>query len=120
MANEGYDLVVAYWHGSDDAQAQVWRAMRTGGSEAVVLLERLAAAAPDDSALCGLGAGPFEDLVMWHGLPLMDDLDAALEREPRLRTAVRCVRVGVEELESDVSFRKFYLGRDELDGTPEL
>jgi hypothetical protein len=110
MANQGPDLVAAYWQESDDARAQVWRAMKTGTSDAVILLERLAAAAPDDSALGALGAGPFEDLVNWHGLPLMDELDAALEREPRLRTAVRYVRVGVEQLESDVSFRKFYSG----------
>ena len=78
--------------------AKAQEAMWTGGLEAVALLERLAAAAPDDLALGTLGAGAFEDLVDVHGLKLGDDLDAALQREPRLREAVRHVRSGSSSL----------------------
>ena len=83
--------------------------MRTGGVAAVNLIESLARHAPNDAALFKLGAGPLEDLVNWHGRHLAAELDAALDREPRLRLAVPMVRVGREQLESDVSFVKFFM-----------
>jgi hypothetical protein len=108
MVNDDSDIAAAYWGGSDAAHDRVANVIRTGGRPAVLLLEQLATTAPDEMALGTLGAGPFEDLVRWEGLALADELDAALERQPRLRTAVRFVHVGVESLESDISFRKFY------------
>ncbi|MFI5282227.1 MAG: hypothetical protein ACHQ0J_03765 [Candidatus Dormibacterales bacterium] len=108
MANEDTDLADAYWGRSEAAHNRVENAIRAGGRAAVLLLEQLAAAAPDEAALCSLGAGPLEDLVRWEGVALADELDSALERQPKLRVALRCVRVGVETLDSDISFRKFY------------
>lgn len=90
--------------GNGIAYAEVDHVMRRGGGEAVKLLVELASAAPDEESLGSLGAGWFEDLVRWHGVPLAAELDAAMDREPKLRKAVTYVRLGVEQLESDVSF----------------
>ena len=105
-------LAAAYWAGSDEAGNQVDHAIMAGGPDAVLLLECLAKRAPNDEALGSLGAGEMENLVRMHGFELMDELDAALSREPRLRAALYNVRVGTEELPSDVNFRPFYLGRE--------
>lgn len=99
----------AYWSGDDSADFATRDSIRTGGVAAVNLIESLARHAPNDAALGNLGAGPLEDLVNWHGRHLAAELDAALDREPRLRLAVPMVRVGPEQLESDVSFVKFFM-----------
>ncbi|MEA2646599.1 MAG: hypothetical protein QOE92_1682 [Chloroflexota bacterium] len=85
--------------------------MREGGPVAIELLEWLAKEAPTEDALANLGAGPMEDVVRRHGFELIDELDAAIEREPSLKLAVQHVRVGVEQLGADVNFRSFYLGK---------
>src|SRR5881409_316979 len=99
----------AYWSGDDSADVATRDSIRTGGVAAVNLIESLARHAPNDAALGNLGAGPLEDLVNWHGRHLAAELDAALDSEPRLRLAVPMVRVGPEQLESDVSFVKFFM-----------
>jgi hypothetical protein len=103
-------VVRPYWAGDDDgwAYGAIDSVMRAGGPDAVRVIEMLAAGAPDTDALRKLGAGFLEDLVRWHGLALAAELGAALERQPRLRVAVSVVRVGVEQLESDSSFVRFY------------
>ena len=110
LPNVDESVLRHYWDGDNDGQAHaaIDRAMRDGGPDAVRVIEMLAAGAPDTDALLNLGAGFFEDLVRWHGLALAGELDAALEREPRLRVAVTAVRVGVERLESDASFVRFF------------
>jgi hypothetical protein len=100
--------VQRYWADDEDARNEVENAIRRGGPDAVALIEQLAASAPDAASLGSLGAGPLEDLVRWEGLALAAQLDAALEREPKLRQAVRYLRVGVEQLEEDVSFVRFF------------
>jgi hypothetical protein len=54
------------------------------------LLVELADAAPDDSALAYLGAGPIEDFLVRHGASATDAVEAAAGRHPRFQTAVRC------------------------------
>ncbi|WP_052667924.1 DUF6869 domain-containing protein [Nitriliruptor alkaliphilus] len=66
--------------------------------------------APDDDALCWLGAGPVEDLAVHHGNAFIDQFVLAGRRDPRFRAALRCawldgaskqVRVALESLRSD-------------------
>jgi hypothetical protein len=107
-ADGRHTLVQRYWGDDEDAYGEVDHAMRAGGRDAVRLLEELAAGAPDDESLGLLGAGPFEDLVRWEGVRLAAELDAAMKRQPRLRMAVRNVRVGSEQLEADTNFEQFF------------
>jgi hypothetical protein len=105
------EVATAYWADEESAKNRVWLAMREGGPVAIELLEWLAKEAPTEDALANLGAGPMEDVVRRHGFELIDELDAAIEREPSLKLAVQHVRVGVEQLGADVNFRSFYLGK---------
>lgn len=129
------DLVDAYWRqylraraadqpnagrdepgsGIADDEALAWevsRRARQGEPDAVNLLVAAAGAAPDEGALCFLGAGPLEELVNLHGVRLAKELDDALDREPRLRKAMSCVRVGVEDLDSTTRLTEFFFGTD--------
>lgn len=100
---EPVDLTTCEW-----ADRAVNAAMRGGGVDAVRTLAALAESAPSDRALCWLGAGPLEDLIRWHGIVLMDELDEALDREPRLREALSCVRLGHEHLSADTRLRDVF------------
>ena len=90
------------------AAREVDQVVAEGGPEAVVLLRLLAAAAPSEQSLGYLGGGALEDLITLHGLALADELDAALDQEPQLRTALSYVQVGVERLDVTTRFRDFY------------
>lgn len=54
------------------------------------LLRALADAAPDDRALCYLGAGPVEDLLRCHGDRFIGVIDDEATANARLQTALRC------------------------------
>ena len=97
----------------EDDEALAWevnRRSRDGGPDAVNLLAALAGAAPDEESLGFLGAGPLEELVNFHGLRLAEELDEALDREPKPRTALSYVRVGVEDLDSTTRLTDFFFG----------
>jgi hypothetical protein len=91
-----------------DAWIEVDQCAKGGGPEAILLLVALAIAAPDERALCYLGAGPLEDLVTNHGSRLAEELDEVLDREPRLRAALGCVRVGFVELGPTTRLKDFF------------
>ena len=58
--------------------------------DVVGLLRALADAAPDDRALCYLGAGPIEDLLRYHGDRFIGLIDDEATANARFRTALRC------------------------------
>ena len=106
---------------ADDADRVLWQVaqdIRAGGPEAVDAVVALAAAAPTDEALSFLGAGPLEELVNWHGVSLMDELDRALDAEPRLCVALSYVRVGVETLTPETRLSDFFHPKRDEKGTP--
>lgn len=58
--------------------------------DVIGLLRALANAAPDDRALCYLGAGPVEDLLRCHGDRFIGVIDDEATVNARLQTALRC------------------------------
>lgn len=57
-------------------------------TEAVELLVLLAEAAPSESALGYLGAGPVEDLLVSRAVDVVDEVDAAARRNEKFRGAL--------------------------------
>lgn len=103
------DLVATYWrhyrlsisggrgdrlNAGDDfwAWEQVEQAAKVGGSEAIALLSKLADAAPDEAGLAYLGAGPIEELVQLHGVPLKDQIEEASRQNPSFANALQVAR----------------------------
>jgi hypothetical protein len=81
-----------------DAFSVVYDRMKTGGVQAVDLVRALIEAAPKQSDLWSIGAGPMEDLVRAHGDELVDLLVGSADRDPRFAEALSCVWVKRETL----------------------
>jgi len=108
---EEADVVTAYWRNyrltssagrSDrlaaDADHWAWEEVRavalgeTPGTDAdaIALFVALADAAPDDLALCYLGAGAVEDYLTSGSEPDVNLVDETARRHPGFQTALRC------------------------------
>jgi uncharacterized protein DUF6869 len=70
------------------------RVAREPNPDTVGLFVALVDAAPDDQARCYFGAGPLEDLLLYHGPNLVDEVEEAATRHERFRTALGCVWYG--------------------------
>src|SRR6266853_30994 len=68
-------------------------AVREPSLQTFDLLLALANAAPDDKALAYLGAGPFEDLINWHGIQFVDQIELCARRNQPFREALANVRL---------------------------
>jgi hypothetical protein len=102
-------LVDAYWKhyelAADDRrqrlEAENWfwaweevdGAVRAPGPQTFDLLLALVHAARDDDALAYVGAGPFEDLVNWHGANFVDQIEQCARRDEAFRQALANVRI---------------------------
>jgi len=102
-------LVEAYWKNyalaAGDRQqrleAEDWfwawedvdTAAREPSPQTFDLLLALANAAPDDKALAYLGAGALEDLINWHGIEFVDQIEQCARRDRAFREALANVRL---------------------------
>jgi hypothetical protein len=86
------DAFFAYQRTQDEALAWAWEAVNADGfadpERKLDQLLALLAAAPDDWQIGLLAAGPLEDLVRFHGVPVMDRIEAEARGNAPLRTAL--------------------------------
>ncbi len=96
-------IVDAYWEHyrrSDEELFWAWEAVEASmtsdgnaedqyGVDRIQMLMALADRAPGEKALAYLGAGPVENLLVYHE-PNIDRVDEAARRHRSFRTALRC------------------------------
>lgn len=75
------------------AWEEVDNAVRTPSPQTFDLLLALVHGAQDDNALAYVGAGPFEDLVNWHGAKFVDEIERYARRDRAFRQALANVRI---------------------------
>jgi len=108
---EEQDLVAAYlryYATNDDSLFWAWERVqefvRTEPIKAWQLTIQLIAAAPDESALGFIAAGPLEDLLYARGEQFIDEVERLASSDPKFLSAIRLI-AGPFTKASDVSDR---------------
>jgi hypothetical protein len=96
--------------------AAVWQAPAAVAWELVVTLLRLA---PDDD-LGFYAAGPLENLVSRRAAELIGEIEAEARRDPRFRSALRCVWLSRGEMPDDILDRVVRASGGAIDPLPPL
>lgn len=107
------DELLATWHrhGSEGRREDFWAWDRVGdivrgedAERAWELVVALVRTAPDDR-LGYVGAGPVEDLVVWHGRALVDWIVGEARRDARFRSALASIWLVADGIPADVLAR---------------